>query len=320
LQPPDRAADFTARAVALVRDATGEDIGLATPLTSGRMTYKVAVETKRGRHCIVRIYPAGREHVADFEPVLLVRMRDIGMAVPKLLGWSGSSSPLPHLIYERLPGQSLSAAMAEMNEAGLERVCGRMMAQLALLASLPVNGFGDLTDGRAARHGTWAHFIREVLDPPLAPIADKPALRQARDVLKTFAAQRAEPGPPVLVWTDISPENVIVGNDGEFAGLIDFEGVMALEPAATLGYLQARYENTRFAGICDALMPAAARDTALAAIYTLVRALRVQPYLGLNLPAGGKRERLDEFLPGLRTACNYLIQWGARHHAGGQER
>ncbi len=285
----------------------------AVPLGAGVMTFKVRVTTDRNRTYIVRIYPRGREHVAGFEPLLLVRMRGCGAAVPEVVSWSGPESALPHLVYEMIPGRSLDSCLALLSDAELERICALLLEQLALVSRLSVDGFGELRNAERARSLGWKDFIGGVVAAPIATsVPDRHRLERARAALLAVSERRHATIVPCLVWTDISPENVIVDEKGQFAGLIDFEGAMVLEREATLGYLEARYQGTRFHRTCRSLTTLAEERRGLPALYAVVRALRLQPYLERALPTGEARDRLDEFLPGLRTACEELIEWGER--------
>jgi aminoglycoside phosphotransferase (APT) family kinase protein len=311
LQPPDYPLDLAAEAARLVREATGSGVSRVDPILSGHMTFKLSVTSDSGRVYIVRIYPKGREHIARFEPALLARLRECGAAVPNVVGWSGAESALPHLVYEKIAGESLDRRLGALAMPGLERICAQMAAQLAILSTLPVDGFGDLIGVDRAAQPRWQDFVETVVAAPVSAVStDRALLEEARAAMESLKEARADDVARSLVWTDISPENIIVDSDDRFAGLIDFEGTMALEPEATLGYLEARYCGTPFHRACRALMPVAPERRRLPSFYAVVRALRLQPYLQMELPAGGRREPLDKFLPGLEDACRQVIEWG----------
>ena len=306
--------DLAVEAARIVKRATGFGVNSVHPILSGYMTFKLTVTTDAGSDYIVRIYPKGREHIARFEPGLLIRLHDMGAAVPKVLCWSDTDPALPYLVYEKIAGDSLDRRLHHISMTELERVCLQMSEQLKILSELSVEGYGELLDAKHAGHTSWCDFIAEVVAAPISAVStDRTLLVEARTALQSLTKRPAADVMRSLVWTDISPENIIVDADNRFAGLIDFEGTMALEPEATLGYLEARYYETPFHLLCRKVMPIESDRRYLPAFYAVVRALRLQPYLPGALPAGGSRDPLDKFLPGLEYACRQVIEWGEAH-------
>lgn len=296
------------QAVRRVRKLTSTPVADAQILTAGHMTLKVKVTLADERELLVRSYPPGRETIAEFEPELLERLLQAGASVPTPLSYSTHFSDA-YLIYEMLPGVSLDRFITRLTSGELERVAQAVFEQLTILASLEVSGWGDMKSAVCADCDTWRAFVFSLNLSQLYPNAPS-WLVKATDKLRWIAETRVAPLRSTLVWTDLSPENIIVNEKGHFIGLIDLESVMALEPDATYGYLDARYRFTRFHQFFTSPFLIGAKSQDLRSIYALIRALRILPHRLEPLPAGGVRDPLHIFLPGLEEACKNVLNLG----------
>lgn len=298
-------------AVRRFRLATNWEVTAASALTSGRMTWKFRIVSKKGSSFILRAYPPGREHICQFEPHLILRMLARGMRVPRVLHWAcDSEGPEPaFVIYEELPGVSLDLVIDKVSKRQLEGVCRSLIEQLSLLATLRLEGYGELkAGGRAGASETWPKFVNEVLLN--ANVSSNNALlHHAVEKVQDALSWATGPACPSLAWGDISPENVIVQVENyQMMGLIDFEGMLALEPAASYGYLKARYFGSRFYEACFDAADLSCFDERLLSFYAIVRALRISRFLSDALPTGASRDSLELFLPGLRPSLLTLAE------------
>ena len=126
--------------------------------------------------------------------------------------------------------------------------------------------------------------------------------------MATWTPKASLAHPPQLIWGDISPENIIVSPQGSLAGLVDFEGVLIAGRAATLGFLEARYPDDVFTGaLRGALAGASAPPAAAIHSFTVLRALRLWPFLAEPLPTGWARGPVESVLPGLAPAVASLL-------------
>lgn len=296
------------QALEIIREHLNVPVVSTELLRAGRMTRKVRVGLMDGRVLLVRFYPRGRETVATFEPQILKHLHRAGAKVPLPI----TSSDRPghaFLVYEMLQGASLDTCIDRLSDAELESIAKSVARELFILASFPVAGWGDLVSPDRAGADDWPTFIYEVTSANFG--ASWPAwLPEALSALRRIAATRIEPVCATLVWTDISPDNIIVSEAGAFVGLVDFESVMALEREALLGYLDARYHGTRFQRcFAEALTPWNGSPR-LTALYAVIRALRMLPYQNEPLLAGGARDPLDKLLPGLDQGCRTVVEWG----------
>lgn len=295
-------------AVQLVQQVTPTPVADAEILAAGRMTLKAKVTLADQRELLVRFYPPGREAIAEFEPALLARLCDAGANVPAPLASSAEVGEA-FLIYEMLPGWSLDHFMTSLTKSQLERIANAVYQQLAILGRLDVSGWGDMESATCATSESWRDFVLSTTDGQR--FSNLPGwLVDATETLRFIAKTRMALPRSTLAWTDMSPENIIVDAEGHFVGLIDFESVMALEPGATLGYLDARYRSTRFHSIFASAFSVDEATPHIRSIYALIRALRILPHRWKPLPTGARRDPLHIFLPGLEEACKELLNWG----------
>lgn len=307
--PINNDAQLAHRAAAIIAEALAQAPSEVVAVNAGRMTFKYEV-TVGEKVYIVRFYPRGREHIARFEPALVRRLEQHALSVPRVLCWTETVEPLPFMAYERLPGVSLDTCLDSLSDQQLDQICVAMNDQLTRLTALPIAGYGDLTGSDVACNPDWKSFIASAAGSSEA-VANRPYLAAARAVL--LASPPPTRASAALAWTDISPENIIVDDDGDFAGLIDFEGAMALQPEANLGYCLARYRGTRFYDACARAARIAPGDRHWPAFYAVIRGLRILPYIDMEMPAGGTRDRLEDFLPGLEPACIEVLEWGRQN-------
>jgi aminoglycoside phosphotransferase (APT) family kinase protein len=267
------------------------------------MTVKVELQTKAGDRFLVRMYPPGREFVSHYEPALLRGLYGAGASVPEPIA-SSCQGPRPYLVYRMIPGKSLDQRIDALSDLQVRRVAEACVEQLRILSNLPADGWGDLVSSTRANQSSWAQFVASTA-AAVEPIRMGPQLARATHFLRRISRNTADRSS--LAWTDLSPENIIVDRAGRFTGIVDLESVMALEPAATRGYLSARYTGTRFGALFQEALDSWVGGSLLDPVYAVIRGLRLLPYQGTLLPGGHARDPLDVLLPGLEEAARTLV-------------
>ena len=167
---------------------------------------------------------------AAMERRLLVQVAAAGLPVPEVLWFE--DEPQPVLVQRRLPGRMLSD-IAKPTEVTRRSVVETMRRIHAI--PMPGGGFGNLTAelvGEAARLSTW--FV----DPVVEQVA---ALRNGRDfedAVATLVAARPllDRQAPGLVHGDLQPSNLLIGDDDEVCGVLDWEAAKSGPPAFDLGW------------------------------------------------------------------------------------
>jgi len=286
-------------------------------VNAGAMTFKYSVESAHGQRFVVRFYPENRASVVNYEPDVMRLCRERGMRVPEVVASSKTGPPasLNYMVYRMIPGISMQARMASLSQPSLGRICRELIDELRVLNEIRIDGFGDLVDSGRAQFDSWLSFVEKTFADGLA-FARTHALLPATLIENVELIGRNLPrfssaGGPTLSWGDISPGNVIIGEGDEIAGLIDFEGVLSADFHLNLGYLRARYAGSSFYhALADVWPDANLEETsARAALYVIVRALRLAPFALEPMPTGLPRQALETFLPGLAGAVDESVRW-----------
>jgi len=283
------------------------------PLRRGVMTLKFVVEMPLGARYVVRFYPRTRAHVVCYEPDLLRRCAREGLPVPEVVADSRAlgGATHPFLVYRWIEGTTLADRLPALTRAARDKIAGQLVSALSSLASVRINGFGDLIDAANARFPNAAAFFRASFVEGLDSVRRHRLLPP--DLARQIASIRADFGSigpaACLVWGDVSLENTLIDSQDRLAGLLDLEGALAADPLFHLGYHYARYGDSEFfrsLALCwsPPLDPQAWQRIYL---YAVIRALRLAKFAHLPLPSGLARLPLTELLPGLAGAVRNLL-------------
>jgi aminoglycoside phosphotransferase (APT) family kinase protein len=310
-----RASLHTA-ALSIVEAICGEPPVDIREETRGVMTFKLIATVASGATYVVRFYPEQRSHIADFEPEILRRARSAGMLVPKVVAESrtGPHAPLAYVAYEMVPGTTLSEAALRITAQQTHDLAASLSQQIALLGEVAVDGYGKLVDGYTAEHRRWLDFVMPSLEAGLeraraGGVLPRSSIRQLEGIVGI--AREVEPETRGgLAWGDVSPENILIRDDGSLAGLIDFEGVLSADARLTFGYAYARFYGGDFLA---QLLKTSGRESDsgwLRAVrfHAVLRGLRLMRYAGQPLPTGHPRMPLTDFLPGFVPALEALAE------------
>ena len=301
----------------IVGDLTGSTPVEVLHIPRGAMTWKFDVATGSAERFIVRFYPPGREGVVDYEPDLLRRCSSLGAPVPSVVAdaRSGPSSKHPYVVYRRIEGLSLADHWEHLSEPRRADLCVQIKEALEALHSLDIDGWGELVTSTSARDTSWSELASRALDVGLSASRRSGALSsdlladlaRVRDRLDRFAA----PTRGGLVWADVKPDNILVNERGDLAGLLDFESCIGGELCANLGYCFASHAGTSFfEALSRAWAPAPGEEPARPELYAVVRAMLIAQFAAKEdpLPGGLRRRTVEDFLPGLRPAVERLRQ------------
>ncbi len=153
------------------------------------------------------------------------RLPKLPFAVPRVLEISRIDGAL-YLIQERIAGQSMAAMLPALSEARREAALRAYLAAAEAMSAATVPGevFGDLLLDQPRRCDHWSDYLTGRVrvaagDPVLA--AAVPGLAGIAD--RFCARLQAIPDPvPCIVHGDIWPPNVMMNDDLQVTGLIDF--------------------------------------------------------------------------------------------------
>ncbi|QKE84679.1 aminoglycoside phosphotransferase family protein [Arthrobacter sp. NEB 688] len=177
-----------------------------------------------------------------YVPDLLTEVRWLPHLAPSLpvpvpqvvaVGRPAAGFERPWSVVTWLPGE-VPLGLSADDEHRLARDLG---AFVGALHAVPVAGAPVGPEHWGYRSGepvtdaidAWADEAADALSGLFDPAAVREAWRRLRDVPPAS-------GPPCWVHTDLSPENVLCGDDGRLTGVVDFGGLGVGDPSVDLLY------------------------------------------------------------------------------------
>jgi hypothetical protein len=213
-----------------------------------------------------------------------------------------------------IPGTTLVEAAPHITAQQMHDLAAALSGQIALLGEVALDGYGKLIDAYTAEYRRWSDFVVPSLEAGLGALragADLPqiGIRQLERIAG-FAHEVAPGTRGGLAWGDVSPENILIGEDGSLAGLIDFEGVLSADARLTFGYAYARFYGSDFLAQLLEASGRAADAGWLRAVrfHAVLRGVRLLRHAGQPLPTGHPRMPLTEVLPGFVPAFEALAE------------
>ena len=308
-------SDLKQSATRIVCEFTGANWAEVVQIPYGVMTWKFRVDTPSGEAFVVRFYPPGREQVVDYEPDVLRRCAKAGLPVPKVKidSRTGPQAPRPYVMYKWIRGNTLLERWSTIPTSMRLRMASRLTQLMYNLNALSAEGYGDLITATEARNYSWRAFLRRSLKEGIEGTRGTSALsKQLIDdvevILENFHTIEL-PAQGGLLWGDVSPANVLIDENYQLAGLLDFEGALVGDVALNLGYCFAgHYPSDYYQAIRSAWPETVTEELSLRIdLYAVVRGMRFAKYSHKpNLPAGQNKALIEEYLPGLKTAASKL--------------
>lgn len=261
----------------------------------GVMTDKF-VYGNAGKKFIARCYPEERGFLAEAEFGYMQRFRERGILCPWPVKIIDVGQNLC-LIYERLEGQMLSDVYDGMSEVEKDKICREIASNYKRISEIACSGFGRMLGYEKFAHGSMSDMIGDVVCKAEGWIMQYGSMNpQAKNVLDRFKerARSFLEMQPVLVWSDLGMDNIIVDERGRLVGFLDFEGLMGADVNLGIGYLQAHENNSDFVTRLIKMIPGVERGKV--DCYAMMRYLRILPYTHLPLPNGTKRDNLNYYM------------------------
>lgn len=265
----------------------------------GVMTDKFAFGVD-GKRYIARCYPEERGYLAEAECRYMQEFRERGIQCPRPVRMIDIGQ-YPCLIYERLEGRMLSEVYEGMSEDEKDRICREIINNYMRISEISCYGFGCMLGYRKFAYGSMSDMIGDVVREAEGWIMQYESMNpQTKIVLEKFKerAMCFREKKPVLVWSDLDMDNIIVDVQGRLVGFVDFEGLMGADVNLGLGFLQAHENNSDFVVRLMKMLPELEKWEV--DFYAMMRYLRILPYTHMPLPNGTKRDNLNKYLPYVR--------------------
>ncbi len=152
----------------------------------------------------------------------------VRFALPRLLD-VGTSGGRTYSIEQRIPGRSMSEVLPTLGEPHRTRLLASYLSAAEQLGSVAMDGrpYGELLTHQPVTAETWHDYLtasidRAVADHGRALLADTGFDEHSRDRLVGQLADIPERPAKTLVHGDFFPANVMVTDDLDVSGVLDF--------------------------------------------------------------------------------------------------
>lgn len=267
-------------------------------LKEGVMTYKYKFKIV-DKHYIIRVYPKGRDFLADAEFGYLKLLYSIGIIVPNVILKSNENSDCSYIIYEMIDGFPLSSVFDEFSTVIQKRICNDIYDNYVRLSAIKTSGAGIMLGFDEFSDYSWIFFLQKEIDGAFRYIKERGIdininINRLEKYTDQFILSKITEKKE-LIWSDFSGENIILSKKGDFKGFVDFEGLMGGDSLLGYGYLKSRSSNCLFCNIMSEYSKV--KDCGdYINFYAVIRYLRLIKYIETKTPNGSTREPINIFL------------------------
>jgi hypothetical protein len=264
----------------LVEKALGANSVAARRFPTGLCHYVYEVELTDGRRVVARLAGPHTQQFLAGDVYWQARLRPLGVPLPALLH-ADLSAPIPHVLFERIPGSDLGIVYSTLDNSSKRAVAAAVVDAQMRVSRLPeAPGFGhalSYEDPALDRHQSWKQVITASLERSRqhitsAGVVDVAIIDRISPWLRKFEAyfSRVRPTP---FLADATTKNVIV-YQGRLTGIVDIDEVCFGDPLLTVGLTQmsllALGADTDYVSHWLELLETNAEGRAVADFYTVV--------------------------------------------------
>lgn len=258
---------------------------------------------------IIRCYPPNRSWLAKIEYQYLEKFQNNQILAPKPEKFQVDGQAA--LIYKKLPGKTLGEVYDKLDDVHKDCLCQDIVENYKKISAITTSNYGDLKDDGNFSYNSWKDFLLDSINTALRIFesqgneAKVVCCKGLRNYVETISLAEGK-----LVWSDFSVDNIIVNEQNQLSGFIDFEGLISGDPLLGLGYLIAHGKNNDFV---RRIFQKYGVDNERHKIdfYSVLRYCRLLPYVNNNLPNGESRTPIEEFLP---YSCSHLLEFSRKKH------
>jgi hygromycin-B 4-O-kinase len=230
-----------------ILQSISEEAGIETldkmeALEGGRINHVLAATTESGEEVVLRI-PRDPRKSGRFEGEVwaLERAAEAGVPVPKVLAVKERGEDR-FLLETRVPGRTLRELLPNLEGEGKVESFKQIGEHTAQIHTVKTEGFGWLREGGKGVFGTWPEFLEKSATRHMEYLREQRLITQEEEAkIKRFFSQRApslSKEESRLVHRDIQVENIMADEEGNVAGVLDFETCIAGDPAYDLAYVE----------------------------------------------------------------------------------
>lgn len=206
------------------------------------------------------------------------------------------------LVYKKLQGKPLSEVWKDMSETQKESLCKQIVANYEAICGVDCEGVGRMKAYGVFSNEKWTDFEIDIEKDVRSLACDESMREKLDDFIEDWwnLSESINKESHQLIWSDFSQDNIIVKDDANLAGFVDFEGLMSGDHLLGVGYLLAHEGYSDFSSL---IIKIGYYDEERLAMdyYAQMRYLRILPYRQKPLPNGTTRDKLEDFLPYVGT-------------------
>lgn len=202
---------------------------------SGRDSIVLRMATPENRDAMVGAYTLSK------------MLKPLGVPLPEILA-VGLDHEFPYLVLKRLPGTDLLHVISQLDDQQLEAIAGHVAAAQKITAvSITAERFGYAVLPEDAPHERWSkvlenHLARSSDRILQAGLFDAGFVKRVENLLNRLRKE-LEQQPATAFLHDTTTKNVIVGNNGTFAGIVDVDNFCFGDPRYAIALTKASLLN-----------------------------------------------------------------------------
>jgi aminoglycoside phosphotransferase (APT) family kinase protein len=220
------------------RRLTAETLGVeaigARRFTTGLHHFVYEVELADGRMVAMRMTRPSEAGYMRSAVALSRQLRPLRVPLPELLA-ADVAAPFPWMLLARLPGRDLGEVVADLSPSQQKAIAEQVVAAQQIAALTPTAGrYGFSATPEEAPFARWSDVIAAHIERSRSRIASAglfdlavidPLMRKLSGFRGDLDAIAATP-----FLHDTTTKNVIVSDDGSFAGIVDVDDLCYGDP------------------------------------------------------------------------------------------
>jgi fructosamine-3-kinase len=292
-----------------IEEKLSSKIQSSSKINEGVMNFVFDVEVDSSEY-ILKVNPLDRKDIAIKESNAIMISHSEGCRVPNVILAKKSSSNIDSsfLFYKKIQGGSLNLKFDTLCKTDVLKITTQIADDFKIMSSIKLDGFGETFDFNKFSNKTWKDFLRIESKEAIDYVSGKKLFNcEQISKLENYIDKEIENIGVIhssFVWTDFDPSNIIIDKNNNFAGFIDFEGVIGGDPEYALGCLIAKFGFDNFT---EQLIKQLNYPKDRLEFYAVIRYLRLIKYSDHPLPTGIERNDINYFLPYANKVISSIV-------------
>jgi fructosamine-3-kinase len=280
-----------------VRENCGIKIAKIQLIEGGVMNFTYLISNEDNEF-ILKVNPTGREFVSIKEKNAIKLCQQHNIKVPKLICeyTSTKKGENSYVILEKLKGKQMSYYYDGLSMTKKNTLLLDIIGNINNFNKIKFKESGETSDLLNFSNVNWYEFLQLEIQKSLYYLRNYKSTKWIEKI-NSFCNQSLEmicKTDCSFVWSDFDLSNIIITENGQLSGFIDFEGTLSGDVNYSIGCFLAKYGRTT---IIESIFEETNVNNYLMDFYSVVRYLRLSRYSNFDLPTGKKRDKIDDFLP-----------------------